>query len=209
MKMRQAIPAQAGFTLLEVLIAVVVLSFGVLGMVGLQAASIQANRDARLQSVAVRLGRELADMMRGNKEVALRATYGFTAATNPYLYDTNQGVYPNPPENCFTLSTGCTSTTTVAAWEMKEWLTRVGADTLPGELPGVRVVVCFDSNPYDANGRPQWDCNNAGAGTNGTQVLKMGWTRVSTKRDAAASDALVLATAPTVILPLIPGLLTP
>ena len=42
----------AGFTLVEVLVSIVVLSFGLLGMVGLQAGSLQANRDARLQSTA-------------------------------------------------------------------------------------------------------------------------------------------------------------
>ena len=51
-------PAGArGFTLLEVLVAIVVLSFGVLGAVGLQAAALQANREARNQSTAVALGR--------------------------------------------------------------------------------------------------------------------------------------------------------
>ena len=71
--------ATAGFTLIEVLVAIVVLSFGLLGMVGLQAASLQANRDARLQSTAVVLARELAEMMRGNKDQALLGT------NNPYL----------------------------------------------------------------------------------------------------------------------------
>ena len=35
-----------GFSLLEVLISIVVLSFGVLGAAGLQATSLQANREA-------------------------------------------------------------------------------------------------------------------------------------------------------------------
>ena len=64
----------AGFTLLEVLVAIVVLSFGVLGMVGLQTAALNAHREARLQSVGVRLASELAELMRGNKlKAAMRA----------------------------------------------------------------------------------------------------------------------------------------
>lgn len=62
---RQTRHRNAGFSLIEVLVAIVVLSFGLLGMVGLQAASLQANRDARLQSTAILLARDLAEAMRG------------------------------------------------------------------------------------------------------------------------------------------------
>ncbi len=41
---------QQGFSLMEVLVSIVVLSFGLLGMVGMQAAALQSNREARLQS---------------------------------------------------------------------------------------------------------------------------------------------------------------
>ena len=64
----------SGFSLVEVLISIVVLSFGLLGMVGMQAAALQSNREARLQSSAVLLARDMADMMRGNKTQALLAT---------------------------------------------------------------------------------------------------------------------------------------
>lgn len=75
----QGLRRAAGFSLIEVLVAIVLLSFGLLGMVGLQAAALQNNREARLQSAAVDLARELAEMMRGNKDVA-----ALTSA-NPYL----------------------------------------------------------------------------------------------------------------------------
>ena len=70
-----------GFTLLEILVSIVVLSFGLLGMVGIQAMALKSNNDARQQSAAVQLAGELSDMMRGNQVVAL----GLTTATNPYL----------------------------------------------------------------------------------------------------------------------------
>ena len=197
MKLQKAIPRQAGFTLLEVLIAVIVLSFGVLGMVGLQAASLQANRDARLQSAAARLGHEMVDMMRGNKTVAIQTA----AANNPYLFDTNTGPYRAAPEDCYVAA--CTSATNVAIYEMREWLGRVrGAAGVPAELPGARVVVCFDSTPFTAGGIPQWRCSNTGE----VAVVKIGWTRSSTNRAAAAASAYELATAPTIVLPVTPGL---
>ena len=63
-----------GFSLIEVLVAIVVLSFGMLGMVGMQAFALQANRDARIQGQAVVLARELAEMMRGNKVIGVKAS---------------------------------------------------------------------------------------------------------------------------------------
>jgi type IV pilus assembly protein PilV len=81
----QATHRSQGFSLLEVLISMVILSFGLLGMVGLQAAALQANRQARIQASAGSLARELAEMMRGNKDV------GLLTAGNPYL-----GQYSHP-----------------------------------------------------------------------------------------------------------------
>jgi type IV pilus modification protein PilV len=127
------LPGERGFTLLEVLVAVVVLSFGVLGAVGLQAAALQANKEARYQSAAVALGRELGDLMRGNKDLAIT-----TGSGNPYLVDFT-GTLPTANPAC----NPCTSQTEVAQFNMRDWLTRA-RDT----LPGVRVVVCFDATPY-------------------------------------------------------------
>ena len=183
----------AGFSLLEVLVAIVVLSFGVLGVVGLQAASLQANKEARNQSAAVRLGRELGDMMRGNKDIAI-----LTGSTNPYLvanFSASSPTLPSASEDCSTAP--CTSTTTVAQFQIRDWLSRVS-----NELPGVRVVICADSAPYDGSGIPQWTCTSA---PGGMMVVKMGWTRQSTNRAANDASAVDRATVPAVVLPLIAG----
>ena len=181
-----------GFTLIEVLVAIVVLSFGVLGVVGMQVAALQSNREARNQSVAVALGRELGDMMRSNKDIAL------LTAANPYLIDFS-GTLPTTTSNCFTGA--CATTTAVAEFNVREWLTRVNA-----ALPGARVVVCYDAAPYDTTtGRPQWGCT---AGTGAPAVVKIGWTQ---KKLNSSETTLDLANngansaRPIVILPLIAG----
>jgi type IV pilus assembly protein PilV len=184
---------EAGFTLLEVLVAIVVLSFGLVCVVGLQAIALQANKEARNQSSALRLARELGDMMRGNKDIAL-----LTTASNPYLVPNFTGGAATAPENCAT--SACSTTTTIAQFEMSDWLSRVDM-----ELPGVRVVVCYDSTPYTSSGQPQWDCT----GTGGMAVVKMGWTRQSTNRSLTGAAALDKATTststPAVVVPLIAG----
>jgi type IV pilus assembly protein PilV len=168
----------AGFSMVEVLVSIIVLSFGLLGMVGLQAAALKGNREARLQSVAAELARELGEMMRGNKVVAL-------TPSNPYLVNTSSPLTPGVANYCLNVSTnaGCADGDNLAQAQMTEWLKRV--DT---ELPGAKVVVCQDSAPYDSNGLPNpWSTACSGSGD--VYVIKIGWTRSSTNRAATAASA--------------------
>jgi type IV pilus assembly protein PilV len=66
---------ERGSTLLEVLIALVVISFGVLGHAGLQAAALKVNQGALLRSQATSLAYEVLDRMRANRAVALNGGY--------------------------------------------------------------------------------------------------------------------------------------
>ena len=192
-----------GFSLLEVLISVIMLSFGVLGMVGLQAAALKSNRDARLQSEALGLARELAEMMRGNNQIGIKSA----AADNPYLLAATSPLAVATPSYCLRVgnaATGCTATKDVASAEMTDWLARVDS-----ELPGARVTVCFDSQPYDANGMPQWTCTPGVAGTDEVVVIKMGWTRQSTDRSKTGAAMLERASdtgsRPNVLFPVTSG----
>lgn len=184
-----------GFTLIEVLVAIVVLSFGVLGVVGMQVAALQSNKEARNQSVAVALGRELGDMMRSNKEIALVDD----TSANPYLVDFD-GDLPTTSSDCY--SSACATTTEVAEFNIREWLTRVKA-----ALPGARVVVCYDNVPYDTTtGRPQWDCDSSGGGA--PAVVKIGWTQKKLDSSEATLDRANNgddSARPIVILPVIAG----
>lgn len=67
--------AQAGLTLIEILIALVVLSVGLLGLANLQAVSLQANHNAYLRSQAVFLAYDAVDRMRANRGPALAEEY--------------------------------------------------------------------------------------------------------------------------------------
>jgi type IV pilus assembly protein PilV len=174
----------SGFTLLEILVAIIVLSFGLLGMVGIQAMALKSNNDAKQQSAAVQLAGELSDMMRGNKAVAVATTPG----TNPYLIAdyVSPATIATPPEYCNSLA-GCTSSLNVASWEKADWLSRVNAT-----FPGARVQVCFDNT---AGGIPQWGCSGL-ASVGGSISIKIGWIRASTNNDrnSAAGIAGALTT---------------
>ncbi len=56
-----------GFTLLEVLIALLILSFGLLGLAALQAYSVKANQSAHFRSQATALSQMMLDNIRANR----------------------------------------------------------------------------------------------------------------------------------------------
>lgn len=57
----------SGFTLIEVLVAVLVLSVGLLGLVGLQGVALKMNHGAYVRSQASNLAYDIADAMRANR----------------------------------------------------------------------------------------------------------------------------------------------
>jgi type IV pilus assembly protein PilV len=189
--------SELGFSLIEVLISILVLSFAVLGMVGLQAMALQSNREARAQSQAVTLARELAEMMRGNKDVALLGT----APSNPYLGSfSGSPLKPQQTSDCLNpgsscLDVGATAQLELARAEMTDWLRR--AEQI---LPGARIEVCFDAAPFDVEGRPKWSCVG---GALATTVIKIGWTSVV----AGDGGARVInrGERPSVVVPVTPG----
>lgn len=62
--------AQAGFTLLEIMIAVVILSVGLLGMALLQSTSLRAAQTTNERSQATMLVYQMMDMVRANRSQA-------------------------------------------------------------------------------------------------------------------------------------------
>src|SRR5688572_11833452 len=64
---RNAHPAQSGFTMVEVLVALVVLAIGLLGIAALYLNSLQSGRTAIYRTQAVTLAADLADRIRMNR----------------------------------------------------------------------------------------------------------------------------------------------
>ena len=91
-------PRIRGFTLLEVLVALLVLSIGLLGIGKLMMLSARANDSAFMRTQATALGYTILDAMRSNRQAATSQGY-----------DTAMGVFPGPPGCGATVATGCTS----------------------------------------------------------------------------------------------------
>ena len=83
---RNKASSQQGSSLLEVLIATVVLSIGLLGLAGLQTAALKVNQTASARSQAAFLTNDIFDRMRANRDAALGGVYdinGIAAAAIP------------------------------------------------------------------------------------------------------------------------------
>lgn len=120
--------AVRGFSLIEALVALVVLSVGLLGIAALYVTSVSSGRTATLRSQAVLLAADLADRIRANRSAGLTyddATSGvgaFTAACQP------GGAGGG----------GC-APATMANEDKAEWIALVAA-RLPGATPTVQVA---------------------------------------------------------------------
>lgn len=77
-----ACPRARGMTLVEILVALLVLSIGLLGLAGLQTMSLRFNSSAYYRTQATALAYGLADRMRANRAAALAGNYD-VALANP------------------------------------------------------------------------------------------------------------------------------
>lgn len=66
---------QCGFSLLEVLIAVLVLSIGLLGLAGLHAVGLRSVDSANLRTQATVLAQDILERMRANRDAAIAGDY--------------------------------------------------------------------------------------------------------------------------------------
>lgn len=71
-----------GFSLVEVLVSVLVLSVGVLGMAALQLNALRSNQTAAVRSQATFLAYDIADRMRANLNKARGGSYDISLATS-------------------------------------------------------------------------------------------------------------------------------
>jgi type IV pilus assembly protein PilV len=125
-------PFSAGFTMLEVLIAIVVIAFGLLGVAGLQVVALKNNQSASYRLIATTLANDMIDRIKTN-------TVGLIAGE----YDkSNPNAYTTPVATCL-LAAGCTPQE-LARNDRFEWAQLVAA-----ALPGGQAIVCLDSTPDD------------------------------------------------------------
>lgn len=162
-----------GFTLIEVLVAIFVLAFGAIAVASMQLTAMRAAQESSLESVAIQLAGELADIMRSLPD-----------ASNAFLFTFPPAHGETPPEQfqlCYRGS-NCTPQQ-MAAFTIREW-----QDKLAQSLPHARATVCRDSVPWDKEAAQfRWQCER---NDKADIVIKIGW---SGRSDHAGNHAPKLA----------------
>jgi len=113
--------SEQGVTLIEVLVAIVLLAFGLIGIAAMQTAAISNNVLSGEYMQAATLAENMAERMRGNRDGVINGNY-LTAA----------GAVGNPPVNCY--ASTCTSANQ-AAWDLAVWYASVSGTTALGNVP--------------------------------------------------------------------------
>ncbi len=126
-RQKNSVKKAGGFTLVEVLIALIILSVGMLGIAGLYVHSMQAGRTSLFRHNAVTLAGDVADRIRANPRAA--AVYALAGGDN----------------NCVDGGVNCTPGQ-MAANDIFLW-DQQAADTLPSGT----VTVVFDNGVLPPN----------------------------------------------------------
>ncbi|MDH3970716.1 MAG: type IV pilus modification protein PilV [Gammaproteobacteria bacterium] len=135
---------QQGFTLLEVLIALLVLSIGLLGLAALQTTGLRSNEMASMRTTSTMLAYDITDRMRANPQGIL---------DGDYVIDTDP--VTGTPTDC--TSTDCT-TSQLANYDLDQWKNAIA--TLPG---GLGEITQTAGPPLTHTVTVRWDQNRTGA----------------------------------------------
>lgn len=153
--MKHHIIGSQGFTLVEILVSVFVLGIGLLGLSGLQVASLQNNHSAYLRSQATLLAYDMADRMRANLTAVRSLDYNQATATLN--------------GNCSN-ATGC-SPAEMAQNDLYEWSHSSSPTSVARLLPNGAGMVCIDSTPNDGKSSSA-NCDGNGV----TYAIKVWWS---------------------------------
>jgi type IV pilus assembly protein PilV len=139
MKIERLPRRQAGFTLIEILVTVFVLAFGLLGFAALQTEGMKNNRVAELRSVVTQSTYNISDRIRANVGGAVNGAY---VANAP----------PAVGYDCETSFAGTVvankcSSTEMANADLDRWYATLGS-ALPS---GTGSITCADADATDAD----------------------------------------------------------
>jgi type IV pilus assembly protein PilV len=145
---------QRGATLIEVLVAIVILAVALFGMAGLTSSAVKYNQFSRMRATGLSLVADYAERARAN--IAGFADYAYTTAYNPSSRSAATSDPTAAPTTCqVDTSTPATPINTcgsaIATYDQSQWLTNV-ANRLPGGT--AYVTTELTPAPPGVNGLP-------------------------------------------------------
>lgn len=142
MHKKSIINRQDGATLLEVLIAILVLSFGLLGMLGMITNGLKMTSSSNYRTIAAEQLTAMADMINAN----------------PSLITAYAALTDSATANC--LKTAGCSTAQLPNNDYSLWLSNLKTN-LAQMLPSGTGIVCLDKDPADGNSS-DFKCSGTG-----------------------------------------------
>ncbi len=135
--MKKRLLGQGGFTMVEVLVSMVILTVGLLGLAGLQIRSLSGSHSAYARTQAVQYAADMVDRMMANCDAAIAGSYNLALGEDPC------DPLPDPLP--------------VACEDLIEWHDFLdGTINTSGGLPGGQGSIAVDANQV-ATVVVQWD----------------------------------------------------
>ncbi len=153
---------------MEVLIALVIFSIGLLGIATLQMTGMKQTHNSHLRAVAVAQAQAMADRMRANMNAVNDGDYNVGAPGAPW------GAMPDDTDIATACDANECTSAEMAVYDLAQWndpsefFAGMGLDDA---LPGGVGMVCIDSTPNDGNSAA-WACDYAGD----VYAIKVQWT---------------------------------
>ena len=171
---QQASKTQAGFALLEVLIAILVLTVGLIGAAMMQLHAARTTEQSNLHDTALALAMQIADELRANDTEARKP--GTAGSINPFLpFDWSVGSSIISGVDCYA---SLCSTAELAVQSKKDWESRAQLS-----LPGGHIEICRDATVTPPSTASLTWCGSGSASAAAIDipiVIKIGWN----ERDA-------------------------
>jgi type IV pilus assembly protein PilV len=110
---------QAGATLIEVLVSILLMALGVLAMAAMQVNAVQYSKTSEMRAVATLLANDLSDRMRANhpSDAVMPGGYNYLASGS---YVAPSGPPTTPGNSCSDPATSCTFSE-MAAMDLYQW----------------------------------------------------------------------------------------
>lgn len=134
---------QRGVGMIEVLIAITISAFALLGLAGLQVASLKYQKTAQFRTLASQYSADMADRIRAN-----------VAGASSYVTTDTYGALPATPPDC---SAAACSSATIAQTDLYNWrktLSQVvagGWGEISGSVAAGFVVTVYFNEPGDGS----------------------------------------------------------